>query len=243
MTDFRGRLAVVTGASSGIGAAMGRALAERGATTCLVARWSRAADLAEAGNGGGALVRRYTADLGDEAAVDGLAARLLAECERIDVLVHSAGVFGRGSVAAAPVAELDQHYRLNVRAPYQLTQALLPRIVSCRGQIVFINSSVALGPARSQLSQYTASKHALKAIADGLRDEVNADGVRVLSVYPGRTASRMQESIHALEGRAYHPERLLQPEDVAEAVVSALTLPATAEVTDINIRPFVKAPA
>jgi NADP-dependent 3-hydroxy acid dehydrogenase YdfG len=90
------------------------------------------------------------------------------------------------------------------------------------------------------VGQYASTKHALKAVADSLRAEVDAEGVRVLSVYPGRTATPMQASVHEREGMAYIPERLMQPEDVAGVVINALCLPRTAEVTDIHIRPFVK---
>jgi NADP-dependent 3-hydroxy acid dehydrogenase YdfG len=90
------------------------------------------------------------------------------------------------------------------------------------------------------VSQYAATKHALKAVADSLRAEVNSQGIRVLSVYPGRTATPTQESLHALEGKPYRPTRLLQPEDVAAVVMNALCLPRTAEVTDIHIRPMMK---
>ena len=77
-------------------------------------------------------------------------------------------------------------------------------------------------------------------MADALRAELNPDGVRVLSVFPGRTASRMQEAVHRGEGRPYRPEALLQPADVAEAVLAALRLPPTAETTDLHIRPALK---
>ena len=108
-----------------------------------------------------------------------------------------------------------------------------------QGQIVFINSSVGLG-AKANVGQYAATKHALKAIADSLREEVNGDGVRVLSVFVGRTATRMQEAIHGMEGRAYRPERLMRPEDVATVVINVLSLPRSAEVTDIVMRPLAK---
>jgi NADP-dependent 3-hydroxy acid dehydrogenase YdfG len=100
-----------------------------------------------------------------------------------------------------------------------------------------MNSSVGSAP---EVGFYSASKHALKAFADTLRAEANPAGVRVLSVYPGRTATPMQESIFAAEGRSYDPSRLLQPEDVAEMVLAALCLPRTAEVTDLHIRPLQK---
>ena len=91
------------------------------------------------------------------------------------------------------------------------------------------------------MSGYAASKYALKALADALRAEVNALGLRVLSVYPGRTASRMQAEVHAAEGRPYRPETLMQPEDVAASILAALALPRTAELTDLHIRPALKA--
>lgn len=107
-----------------------------------------------------------------------------------------------------------------------------------RGQIVFINSIAGIY-AMPHVGQYAATQHALKAVTDSLRAEVNAAGVRFLSVYPGRTATPMQEAVHEREGRVYVPERLMQPEDVAAAVLSALGLPRTAEVTDLHIRPLV----
>jgi NADP-dependent 3-hydroxy acid dehydrogenase YdfG len=102
-----------------------------------------------------------------------------------------------------------------------------------------MNSSVGV-QARRGVGQYAATKHALRAVADSLREEINDRGVRVLSVFLGRTASRMQEAIHQKEGRPYRPETLLQPSDVASMVIAALTLPRTAEVTDIHIRPMSK---
>jgi NADP-dependent 3-hydroxy acid dehydrogenase YdfG len=77
-------------------------------------------------------------------------------------------------------------------------------------------------------------------MANSFREELNADGVRVLTVYPGRTATPMQQAIHELERRQYRPEALIQPEDVASVVISALTLSRTAEITDIQIRPLDK---
>jgi NADP-dependent 3-hydroxy acid dehydrogenase YdfG len=168
-----------------------------------------------------------------------LVASLQRDVDHLDILAHSAGGITLGPVETAPVADLDGQYRTNVRAPYVLTQMLLPMLRSCQGQIVFINSSVGLN-ARAGVGQYAATKHALRAVADSLREEVNAAGVRVLSVFLGRTASPMQVAIHAAEGKAYHPERLLQPQDVAAVVLNALNLPRTAEVTDISIRPLMK---
>ncbi len=108
-----------------------------------------------------------------------------------------------------------------------------------RGQIVFVNSSAGL-VARANVGQYAASKHALKAVTDSLREEVNGRGLRVLSLYLGRTATPMQAAVHKMEKRNYRPERYLQPEDVAAMVLCALQLPRSAEVTDISMRPMLK---
>ena len=143
-----------------------------------------------------------------------------------------------GEIAHASI-QFDRQYRVNVRAAYLVTQGFLPMLKARCGQIVFINSSVGL-LAKRDVGQYSATKHALKAFADSLRQEVNADGVRVTSVYPGQTASQMQELLHRMAGEAYAPEALMQPADVAAAVLCALSLPRTAEVTDIAIRPMQK---
>jgi len=144
-----------------------------------------------------------------------------------------------GSHDSADVADLDLQYRTNVRGPYVLTQALLESLRASRGQIVFVNSTVGL-EARAGVGQYAATQHAIRAIADALRAEVNVDGVRVLSVYLGRTATARQARIFELEGRRYAPELLIQPDDVAAMVLATLQLPRTAEVTEIRMRPLVK---
>jgi short-subunit dehydrogenase len=112
-------------------------------------------------------------------------------------------------------------------------------ICSRKGQIVFLNSTAGLR-ARANASQYAATKHALKAVADSLREEVNPAGVRVLSLFLGRTATPMQASVFAAERREYNPGILMQPEDVAEVVVNALALSRRAEITEITMRPAIK---
>ena len=141
-----------------------------------------------------------------------------------------------GPVASLSVATFDRHYRLNLRAPYLLTQLLLPRVLEAKGQIVFVNSGAGLN-ARGDWSQYAASKHGLKALADSLREEVKAAGVRVTSVYPGRTASPMQRQVREMEGQSYDAADFVQPDDVAQMLVSTLMLPRSAEVGDVTVRP------
>jgi NADP-dependent 3-hydroxy acid dehydrogenase YdfG len=158
---------------------------------------------------------------------------------QVDILVMCAGEIAHGPVESAPIADFDKLYRANVRANYRLIQILLPMLRKRPGQIVFINSSAGLST-RPTLGQFSATQHALRALTDALRAEVNADGIRVLSVYPGRVATPRQEKLYSKEGADYKPELLLQPEDIASVVVNALILPRTAEVTDISIRPLAK---
>ncbi len=240
MTMFTDQVAVVTGASSGIGKAIALELAAQGASLCLLGRkLETLLAIANSIRASAPGAVSYQVDLTLDEDIQKLKARLQQDFGHVDLLIHSAGVISVGQLKTAPVEDFDWQYRTNVRAPYALTQALLPLLIPRGGQIVFINSSAGLN-ARAGVGQYAATKHALKAIADSLRAEVNADGVRVLSVFPGRTASPMQAAVHELEGKPYYPDRLLQPQDVAAAVINALSLPQSAEVTDISIRPLVK---
>ena len=238
MKRLAGQFAIVTGAGGGIGQALSRALTGEGATVCLVGR--RRELLEETARACGANHTRICpTDLTKANQIRKLVRELLEDSGGVDILIHCAGVISHGKINEAPVESLDAHYAANVRAPYLLTQRLLPMLSKVHGQVVFINSSVVTGP-RAGVSQFSATQHALRAIADTLRQEVNGDGIRVLSIFPGRTATSRQELLHAKEGKQYRPELLLQPEDVAKMVVAALTLPRTAEVTDISIRPMMK---
>jgi NADP-dependent 3-hydroxy acid dehydrogenase YdfG len=238
--SFEGQTAVITGGGSGVGAAVATALAESGASIYLIGRrLSRLELVAAKARASGAETACCSADISSSSGLLEVAHRIKADLKHVDILVQNAAMYAAGSIEDAGLADFDRHYQTNVRAPYALTQALLPMLKARQGQVVFINSSSAL-TAKPMTAQYDSSKHALKAIADSLRGEINRHGVRVLSVYLGRTASEMQERIYQTEGRPYRPEFLLQPGDVASVVVNALGLPRTAEVTDISIRPMIK---
>jgi NADP-dependent 3-hydroxy acid dehydrogenase YdfG len=240
MQSLKEQVTVVTGASSGIGKAIALGLAAQKAKLCLVGRRLDAlTTVAAIAQETAAVVHSYCTDLTLDEDIDRLKTSLERDFGQVDLLVLCAGAFSRGLLQKTAVEELDWLYRANVRAPYLLTQALLPMLLSSRGQIVFINSSIVMR-AGAETGQFAATQQALKAIADSLREEVNQQQVRVLSVFPGRTATPRQELIHKMEGKPYDPERLMQPMDVADVVINALSLPRSAEVTDINLRPFVK---
>jgi NADP-dependent 3-hydroxy acid dehydrogenase YdfG len=226
-----GQRAVVTGAGSGIGRAIALALAERGLQVTLVGR--NLAALAETAAMIGQTADPLVADIATELG----RARVATACGGLDVLVHSAGQYLRTPFAALTQAAWTDLDAVNLHAPILLTSVCLSALRAARGQVVFINST-AVQQAAAGLGAYAAGKHALKAAADALRQEVNADGIRVLSVFPGRTDTPMQQTILSAEGRSARDGALIPPEDVAQAVVAALRMSDATEVTDIVMRPM-----
>jgi NADP-dependent 3-hydroxy acid dehydrogenase YdfG len=237
--SLQGRTAIVTGASSGIGRATALALGQHGADVCLVGRNIDALKEVATSVQDFSTAIPMSLDITDDNNIEALFT-YIQKIGKLDILVHGAGVISQATMQQARIEDLDRQYAVNLRAPYQLSKRLLPFLIAARGQIVFINSSVGFSVRRSEVGQYAATKHALRAIADSLREEVNPQCVRVLTVYLGRTATPMQRALYSQEGRVYHPETLLQPEDVASVIVHTLTLPATAEATEISIRPAIK---
>lgn len=233
-----GTHALVTGAGGDIGRAVAVALSRLGATVGLIGRTAETLRATAAQSPGTSHV--LPADLTRPEAVSAVCAAVKdLFAGRLDVLVHCAGVYGRGPMELASAEEFDRMYEANTRAPYRLTQQLLPMLKVQRGHVVFVNSTQALA-ASAGVGQFAATQHALRAIADSLRSEVNPDGVRVLTVHLGRVATSRQEKIFSEEGRAYRPELLLQPTDVARTIACCVTLARTAEVTNVTIRPAVK---
>jgi short-subunit dehydrogenase len=232
--------AIVTGASSGIGRAIAIAIAATNGEVLLVGRNSEQLEAtAGVARRNARSVEVFRADLSIDDDIRDLARYAERSFNSFNTLVHCAGAYAMGQLEETSVHQLDVLYRVNIRAPYALTQALLPLLRSRQGQIAFINSSQGLR-AGANTCAYASTKHALKAFADSLRQQVNADGVRVLSIYPGRTATNVMRTFHEIEGRPYQPQLLLQPEEVAQVVVQALQLTRTAEITDLEIRPLIK---
>jgi NADP-dependent 3-hydroxy acid dehydrogenase YdfG len=236
-TDRTERVALLTGASRGIGLAIATALAQAGTRVWMVARSEQA--LRDAANTIGERAMPFTGDITRPADRDRLLHAIADAGDGLDVLVNNAGIIHLGRVAEASGDQFREQLDANVVAPYELTRACLPMLRQSCGEIIFINSSAGKS-ASPGVSQFSASQHAVRAFADALRAEVNADGIRVTVVHPGRTATTRQERIYETEARAYHPELLMQPEDVAMVVVAIVSLPRTAEITEISMRPMVK---
>lgn len=220
-------LAVVTGATGGIGRACVVDLARDHDVLALGRDAGRLAELS-----GIPHVTVRAADLTDVAALPSV----VADLDRVDVLVHSAAVAGRTTVEDASVADWRAQLELNVVVPAELTRLLLPALRAARGTVVFLNSGSGL-TARAGDAVYAASKFALRALADSLRQEVEADGVVVSSVHPGPVDTQMQRDIQARLGHEYVPERYLRPESVAAAVRAVVDAGEDAQLTTLSLRP------
>ena len=221
-------IALVTGASRGIGAAVARSLSET-------------RDLLLGGRDGDALnslaaelpgARTWPVELTDSDAVTAAA----ADIDRLDVLVHSAGIVELGALADALIDSWRRTFELNLFAVTELTRTLLPALRSSKGHVVLINSGAGI-TAKPNWGAYAASKFALRAFADVLRSEESGSGLRVTSVFPGRVATDMQREIRAAEGGEFAPENYLRPESVAAPVVSAVNDSADAHLSEIIVRP------
>jgi short-subunit dehydrogenase len=219
---------LITGAGSGIGAALTDALHARGDTLVLLARSpERADELGARWDGASTLV----ADLADAASLAGLELP-----DSLDSVVHAAGVVDLGTVAELKAEQWREHMDVNLVAPAELTRLALRSLRAGRGTVVFVNSGAGLR-ANPQWAAYAASKHGLRALADSLRAEELEHGVRVTSVYPGRTATPMQERVHDQEGKEYDAGEWIRPETVADAILHVLDLPRDATIPDVTVSP------
>jgi NADP-dependent 3-hydroxy acid dehydrogenase YdfG len=158
----------------------------------------------------------------------------------LDVLVHSAGVVSGGAVGETPIDEWRRVFEINVFAVAEITRLALPALRQREGTIVLINSGSGFASS-ARGSVYAGSKFALRALADGLREEERGHGVRVSSVHPGRVDTDMQHENVALDGGEYRAELYLQAQDIADAVRLVVDLPHGAVAETVSVRPLGRA--
>lgn len=223
---------VLTGATSGIGAVLARALVERGDQLVLLGRSDATAEALTADF---PQAQVLVADLADPGTLNGLGRQVDGP---VDSLLQVAGAVELGPVSRLRLQDWDEQLAVNLTSPAVLTREFLPHLRASRGTAVFVNSSAGL-TANAEWSAYAASKFGLRAFADALRAEEVEHGVRVTTVYPSRTATPMQEKVHEQEGRTYDSSRWITPETVVSTILHVLDLPADATIPDVTVRPVV----
>jgi NADP-dependent 3-hydroxy acid dehydrogenase YdfG len=246
--SLKDTVALVTGASSGIGEATAKALAERGASVALVARRAErleqlAGEIAEAG--GTALP--IEADVSDHGQAESAVARAVEELGRLDVLVNNAGVMLLGPIVEAPVEEWERMIHVNLLGLLYTAHAALPHLLEAaegepRRVADMVNiSSVAGRMARKGSGVYNATKHGVGAFSESLRQEVTGKHLRVSLVEPGAVDTELQshnrpEIEQEIRGRFAEMD-ILRSEDIADAIAYVVTRPRHVAVNEVLVRP------
>jgi NADP-dependent 3-hydroxy acid dehydrogenase YdfG len=246
--DLTGTVALVTGASSGIGRATASALAARGAAVALAARRTdRLEELAESIRKDGGKAVTITADVTDEDEARQAVQTTVDELGRLDTVINNAGVMLLGPVVDAPVEEWRQMVELNVLGLLYVAHASLPHLLSAaedgpRRVADLVNiSSVAGRVPRNGSGVYNATKHAVGAFSESLRQEVTGRHVRISLVEPGAVATELAghnrpEVLETISKRFEGLERL-EADDIAETVEFIVTRPRRVAVNEVLIRP------
>jgi NADP-dependent 3-hydroxy acid dehydrogenase YdfG len=233
-----GRVAVVTGASSGIGGATARLLAKEGCNVVLAARREDRLIALAAELGEGTLVA--PTDVSDPAACAALVARTLERFGSLDILINNAGLGLYGSIAEGDPEDWRKMFDVNVLGVLYTTRAAVRQMLrQGAGDVLFVSSLAGVRVPRADGTVYAATKHAVNAIAEGLRMDVHEKGIRVLNVEPGLVRTEFPESSHP-SAQEYYAEKEYTPleaEDVARAVVYALVQPPRVSVNEILVRP------
>ncbi len=153
---------------------------------------------------------------------------------RIDNLIHNAGIGELGTVENTSLEVWREILNVNLLACVELTRVCLNRLRETRGQVLFVNSGAGLS-ANAGWGAYAASKFALRAFADALSAEETQNGIRVMTVYPGRTATKMQERVRSQENQTYEPEKYIQPETLAATIKMMLETPRDSILTQVMV--------
>jgi NADP-dependent 3-hydroxy acid dehydrogenase YdfG len=243
-----GTVALITGASSGIGEATARALAGRGAKVALAARrLERLERLAAEIAGQGHTALAIQADIADQGQAIEAVDRTVDELGRLDIVVNNAGVMLLGPIEDAPTEEWNRMIDLNLKGLVHTTHAALPHLVAAaedseRGCADVVNvSSVAGRVARAGSGVYNLTKHGVGAFSESFRQEFAGRRVRSIVVEPGAVDTELTD--HVREGvRGQVRERfadihVLEASDVADAIAYAVTRPRHVSLNEILIRP------
>ncbi|NLO79667.1 MAG: SDR family oxidoreductase [Xanthomonadaceae bacterium] len=243
MERLDGKIAIVTGASSGIGEATARQLAAQGARVIAAARReSRLQALARQIEEAGGQVETATLDMADGSQIERLVETVREKHGRIDILVNNAGVMLLAPVMRADVNEWRRMIDVNLTGLFHLTRLVVPIMREQGGGHIVNLSSLAGRIAMPGGSVYSATKFGVNAFSEALRRETLGDRIRVTLVEPGPVATELAEHITDTESRQRIDDlasriEMLQAEDIADAIVYAVTRPARVNVNEILITP------
>jgi ribitol 2-dehydrogenase len=234
--SLRGKVVVVTGASSGIGRAIVRLFAAEGAELALAARSTKKLETLAGEIGGDPLV--LTTDLAIPSDVDRMISSTLGRFGRVDVLMANAGVYMPGLASEGDPAEWDNMLAVNVNSVFRAVRAVLPHMIAQRSGDIFVTSSIAGHQVMQSEPVYSASKHALQAFVHAVRRQIAPHNIRIGAISPGTVLNELWGYKEKADiDRRVETHEGLRSEDVAEACLWMLSRPRHVTIRDIVMLP------
>jgi len=240
---IRGKVVVITGASSGLGEAAARLLSAQGATVVLGARRSdRLQSLADELSGSGGKALAVATDVTHRNQVKRLVDAAAQKFGRVDVMINNAGIMPRAPLERLTIDDWDRTIDVNIKGVLYGIAAALPHMKKQKsGHMIFV-SSVAGHKIGPDFAVYAATKHAVRALAEGFRQEVKPYNIRTTIISPGAVATELPDSVTepdiAEKIRTYYDEIAIPAESFAQAVIFAMSQPEEVDVNEILFRPI-----
>jgi len=240
---IRGKVVVITGASSGLGEAAARLLSAQGATVVLGARRSgRLQSLADELSGSGGKALAVATDVTHRNQVKRLVDTAAQKFGRVDVMINNAGIMPRAPLERLTIDDWDRTIDVNIKGVLYGIAAALPHMKKQKsGHMIFV-SSVAGHKIGPDFAVYAATKHAVRALAEGFRQEVKPYNIRTTIISPGAVATELPDSVTepdiAEKIRTYYEEIAIPAESFAQAVIFAMSQPDEVDVNEILFRPI-----
>lgn len=241
-TNIEGKVVVITGASSGLGEAAARLLAAQGASVVLGARRvDRLQSLADELNGGGGKALAMTTDVTDHQQVKALVDAAVQTYGRVDVMINNAGLMPRALLERLTIDDWDRTIDVNIKGVLYGIAAVLPYMKDQQSGHIINVSSVAGHKVGPETAVYSATKHAVRVISEGLRQEVKPYNIRTTVISPGAVATELPSSITvpdiAERIQQFYDEYAIPADSFARAVVYAMSQPDDVDINEILYRP------
>lgn len=222
MTDLKNKNALITGAGKGIGKAIALALAKEGVNVILISRTQTDIDqLADEASNLGVKSLALAADVSDIDSINSAVEKALSKFKTIDILINNAGIASFGKFMELEPAAWEKIIRVNLMGTYYTTRAVIPNMIERQtGDIINISSTAGLN-GNALTSAYSASKFAVLGLTDSLMQEMRKHNIRVSALTPSTVATDLAIDLNLTDG---NPEKIMQPEDIAELLIAQLKL-------------------